>query len=200
MNAEVNYAGINRRVVAFFVDQIIFLVFYLFILFLLSGKLPADIFNYDDVYADSLISSRYDVLEELISTALYVALEALMIFKLGWTPGKLLCGIYIKDAGTLKNITLMQAVIRSTLKELLFVPLYISEWFMILPVLVLILAVFDRHKQCFYDKITKTVVVLKECDTNLNYMGITRRAIAHIIDCFIIVGICLIFSFLQKRF
>ncbi|MEY2393009.1 RDD family protein [Wolbachia endosymbiont of Tettigetta isshikii] len=88
-----------------------------------------------------------------------MVLETLMITKLGRTPGKLLFGIYIKDSNTLKNIAFMQVVIRSTLKALLFVPLYISDWFYILPILVLIFAIFDQHDQTFYDKIVKTVVI-----------------------------------------
>ncbi|MDR2609594.1 MAG: RDD family protein [Rickettsiales bacterium] len=207
MDVKVNYAKITKRVAAYIVDQTIFLIcyslFYLLILFILSGKPLADLFNYvlPDIDTDSdLISERYEVLEDLdilLKDLVYIALEVLVITRLGWTPGKLLLGIYIKDANTLKNAALMQVVMRSTLKALLFVPLCISEWFLISPILVLIFAVFDKRKQLFYDRIAETVVMdyrSEECCPKLNYIyvGITRRAIAYVIDYFIIKGISLV--------
>lgn len=204
-----NYAGINKRVAAYLVDQTIFLVccsfFFLLISFILPEESLASFFNY--VFPDidtGLISERYEILEDLgtlLESLVYIALEVLMITRLGWTPGKLLLGIYIKDASTLKNAALMQVVMRSTLKALLFIPLYISEWFLILPILILIPAIFDQHKQLFYDKIAETVVMdhkSEECYPRLNYVyaGITRRVIAHIIDGLTTMGtslVCLIF-------
>ncbi|WP_353278217.1 RDD family protein [Wolbachia endosymbiont (group B) of Longitarsus flavicornis] len=192
---KVNYAKITKRVTAYVVDQIIFLAFYLFILFMLSGKHYADFFS--DFFSDT--KTAPSVQNEVLEALIYIVLEVLMIIKLGCTPGKLLCGIYIKDANTPKNVALMQGVIRSTFKVFLWVPCYISGWFFILPIFVLIFAVFDRRKQTFYDKIAKTVVYDKtakkteECHLNLNYVGITRRVIAYIIDLFIIIGISLVF-------
>lgn len=191
-----NYAGINKRVAAFVVDAIIFLAFYLFILFILSDKPFAEFFHY--IFSDTGTIST-SIQEEVLETLLFIVLETVMITKLGWTPGKLLFGIYIKDSNTLKNIAFMQVVMRSSLKALLFVPLYISEWFLMLPVLVLIFAVFDKRKQFFHDKIAKTVVIdykPEKHHLDLNYVGITRRAVAYIIDRCTIMGIvsfCLIF-------
>ncbi len=191
-----NYAGITKRVAAYVVDAIIFLAFYLFILFILSDKPFAEFFHY--IFSDTGTIST-SIQEEVLGTLLFIALETLMIIKFGWTPGKLLFGIYIKDANTLKNGALMQVLIRSTFKALLFVPLYISDWFYILPILVLIFVIFDRHKQTFYDKIAKTVVIdykPEKHHLDLNYVGITRRAVAYIIDRCTIMGIvsfCLIF-------
>ncbi len=191
-----NYAGITKRVAAFVVDAIIFLAFYLFILFILSDKPFAEFFHY--IFSDTGTIST-SIQEEVLETLLFIALETLMIIKFGWTPGKLLFGIYIKDANTLKNGALMQVLIRSTFKALLFVPSYISDWFYILPILVLIFVIFDRHKQTFYDKIAKTVVIdykPEKHHLDLNYVGITRRAVAYIIDRCTIMGIvsfCLIF-------
>lgn len=89
----------------------------------------------------------------------------------------------------------MQVAIRSALKALLFVPLHISEWFLILPILILIPAIFDQRKQFFHDKISKTVVMdykPEECHLNLNYVGIARRVIAYIVDRLVIMGISLV--------
>lgn len=182
-----NYAGINKRVIAFIVDQIIFPVFFLFILSISSGEPFTELVNVVFSYTDT----DFSVQEGVLGILLLIVLETLMIAKLGWTPGKLLCGIYIKDANTLENIALMQVVIRSSLKMLVFAPFCISEWFLILPVLVLIFAVFDKRKQFFHDKVAKTVVIdyrPEKCHLNLNCVGITRRVIAYIIDRFIIIG------------
>ncbi len=183
-----NYAGITKRVAAYVVDQIIFLVLCLFILFISSDELFTELFNY--IFSDNDTTSM-SVQWEILGTLPFIALETLTITKFGWTPGKLLFGIYIKDANTLKNVTLMQAAIRSTLKELVLLPSYISDWFYILPILVLIFAILDRHKQTFYDKIVKTVVIdykPEKHHLDLNYVGITRRVIAYIIDRSIIIG------------
>ena len=201
MDVKVKYAEITKRVAACIVDQTIFLVccsfFFLLISFILPEESLANFFNYTFSDTDTdLISERHEILENLGESLVYIALEVLMITKLGWTPGKLLFGIYIKDANSFKNVALMQVMIRSTLKALLLLPFYISEWFLILPILVLIFAVFDKHKQFFHDKIANTVVIdykPEECHLNLNYVGITRRVIADIIDYFILKGISLVY-------
>ncbi|WP_250777492.1 RDD family protein [Wolbachia pipientis] len=205
MDVKVNYAEITKRVAAYIVDQTIFLVccssFFLLILFILPEASFTNFFNY--IFPDTDIdtdftSERYEILEDLgtlLESLVYIALEVLMITRLGWTPGKLLFNIRIKHANTLKSVALMQVVTRSTLKVLLFVSLYISEWFLILPILVLIFAVFDKHKQFFHDKIANTVVIdykPEECHLNLNYVGITRRVVAYVIDGFIVVVVSLI--------
>jgi uncharacterized RDD family membrane protein YckC len=91
-----------------------------------------------------------------------------MITKLGGTPGKLLCGIRIKDANTFKNVTLVQATIRCVLQEGIstlynfltyLLPDYVSVCLFIILILVLMFAIFDQRKQTFYDKIAKTVVI-----------------------------------------
>ncbi|MGL9688614.1 MAG: hypothetical protein ACR5K6_02485 [Wolbachia sp.] len=43
-----------------------------------------------------------------------------MIMKYGGTPGKLLYGIYVKDANMLKNVTTVQATIRCVLSGILW--------------------------------------------------------------------------------
>ncbi|WP_395463009.1 RDD family protein [Wolbachia endosymbiont of Cantharis cryptica] len=200
-NVKVSYAEITKRVAAYVVDTIIFLALCLFILFMSSDKPFAEFFNY--IFSDTATIST-SIQEEVLGTLLFIVLETLMITKLGGTLGKLLFGIYIKDSNTLKNIAFMQVVIRSSLKALLFVPLYISDWFYILPILVLIFVIFDQRKQTFYDKIVKTVVIdykPEKHHLNLNYVGITRRAVAYIIDHFIIIGISLaFFSFIEMTF
>jgi|GEM_PF-2294448 len=200
-SVKVSYAKITKRIVAYVVDQLIlFLIFDLFFLLVLNKSPYADLFNADLSDAVFSYTAFMSIQDEVLEGLAYIVLEVLMITKLGWTPGRLLCGIYIKDANTLKNVALTQVVIRSTFKVFLWIPSCISEWFLILPILVLIFVVFDQRKQTFYDKIAKTVVTYKpaECHINLNYVGITRRVIAHIIDRFTIMGMSLVCSTLVR--
>ncbi|MDG7053476.1 MAG: RDD family protein [Wolbachia endosymbiont of Alcedoecus sp.] len=100
-----------------------------------------------------------------------------MIRRFGGTPGQLSCGINIKDVNTLENVTLVQAIIRQALFEMIHFPIFItrrkffdkytSEWwfnplsgliFMTI-ILIFICAIFDRRKQFFHDKIAKTVAI-----------------------------------------
>lgn len=195
-----NYAVITKRIAAYIVDQMIFyLIFGLLLLFTLHRSPYADLSNADLFDAVLSYTTFMSVQDTVLGALMFVVLEALMITKFGWTPGKFLCGICIKDANKIKNATLTQAAIRSSFKEFLWVPSYISEWFLVLPILAIVLAAFDQRKQFFHDKIAKTVVMdykPEECHLNLNYVGITRRAVAYIIDRCTIMGIvsfCLIF-------
>ncbi len=99
---------------------------------------------------------------------MYIVFNTLTITKYGCTPGRLLCGIHIKDANTFKNVTLTQATIRYIFREgiwmiysFMFNPLpgYVSGYFFIVLTSVLMFAIFDQHKQTFYDKIANTVVI-----------------------------------------
>lgn len=159
-NVKVNYVGFTRRTVAVILDCII-LYFPLFIL-ILSIALQDN----SEIYVDLLDETKqltyfyYGIFASVLCTVL----ETLMITKLGGTPGKLLCGMYIKDVDTFKNTTLTQAAVRSisqTVSSIVSSLLmeYVSQWFIILLILVLIVAIFDQRKQTFYDKIAKTVVI-----------------------------------------
>ncbi|MDG7053391.1 MAG: RDD family protein [Wolbachia endosymbiont of Alcedoecus sp.] len=112
------------------------------------------------------------LMEEIVGTVIilvpYMALKILMVTRLGGTPGKLLCGMRIKDANTLQNVTLMQATIRCLAKEGIWIiysflsdllPNYVSACLLVVLILVLIFAIFDRCKQTFYDKFANTVVI-----------------------------------------
>jgi uncharacterized RDD family membrane protein YckC len=202
MDTKVNYAKVTKRVAACVVDQMIFyLIFSLLLLFTLNRSPYADLSNADLFDAIFSYTTFMSVQDEVLGALMSTVLEALMITKLGWTPGKFLCGICIKDANKIKNATLMQAVIRSSFKVFLWVPSYISEWLLVLPILALLLAIFDQRKQFFYDKIAKTVVIdykPEKHHLNLNYVGITRRVVAYIIDRFIITGISLVFFYFAE--
>ncbi|APR98719.1 RDD family protein [Wolbachia endosymbiont of Folsomia candida] len=172
MDVKVNYVGIGRRTVAALIDYILWMVIAIVLAFSLSA-FPASSDNMDSSY-DYLLNS--EIARDIDATAttnaaifivtlfiLYLVLNILMIMKFGGTPGKLLCGMYIKNANTFENVTLMQAVARSfswiVFSFIVSILSSISGLFSILSILILSLAIFDQRKQTFYDKIAKTVVI-----------------------------------------
>ncbi|MDR0288614.1 MAG: RDD family protein [Rickettsiales bacterium] len=155
-NVKVNYVGCTRRTVAEVLDYIIFFFPLLILYIAVSGNNEIDNFH----YKIEQLTSPYTI----FTSMLYAVLEILMITRLGGTPGQLLCGMYVKDANTFKSVTLMQATIRCISETalsfvFLFLIDYVFQWFAILPILVLIFAVFDKRKQFLHDKIAKTVVI-----------------------------------------
>ncbi|APR99068.1 RDD family protein [Wolbachia endosymbiont of Folsomia candida] len=165
MDIKVNYVGITRRAIAYVIDHFIIrgilLIFFCFI------KM-----TFDHVKSELLIICIYVCLFFLIS----VVFEVFMIRRLNYTPGQFLCLIRIKDANTLKNVTLVQAIIRyvsfEAIRSSIFItsrfPVkYASEWWFqslsILSIMVIILifisAMLDRRKQFFHDKIAGTVAI-----------------------------------------
>ncbi|MBR9983082.1 MAG: RDD family protein [Wolbachia endosymbiont of Homalodisca vitripennis] len=174
INAKVNYAGLIKRIAAEILDFVIF--FSPLLIFIIFGLLGA--FSDDD--SSSQTADEQDYMFMIMTTLLLivpVVFAILMTAKLGGTPGKLLCGMHVKSTNTFKNVTLIQAVIRSILKVvfLAIFPSLISAFCLFLlssgsDVLDGIFAIiatmpifiytrFDQRKQTFYDKIAKTVVV-----------------------------------------
>ncbi|WP_374698241.1 RDD family protein [Wolbachia endosymbiont (group B) of Limnophora tigrina] len=165
MDTKVSYAGILRRALAYVVDTVLWITIAFVITFFLYflHHSSTSLYDVDDNYKT--------VTRMIISTAVlpvYVMFNILMTTRFGGTPGKLLCGIYIKDANTFTNVTLMQATIRYIFREGIWViynflsyllPGYVSGCLFIILTLVLMFAIFDQRKQTFYDKIAKTVVI-----------------------------------------
>lgn len=150
MDTKVSYAGILRRVSACAIDGVLWMIIALVSLLFL---------NYD---VNDISTHRIILMATLLIT--YIVFNILTITKYGCTPGRLLCGVRIKDANTFKSVTLMQATIRCISEAalsfvFLFLIDYVSQWFAILPILVFIFAIFDQRKQFLHDKIAKTVVI-----------------------------------------
>ncbi len=164
INVKVNYVGFTRRTVAAILDQIIFLFPLLIVMLISLGK---------DGFLQALKQPETETLVEaffgtVIILVPFTVLQVLMTTRLGGTPGKLLCGIYIKDANTFTNVTLMQATIRCIFQNGIGIiydflsdhlPDYVFACFFIILILALMFAIFDQRKQTFYDKIAKTVVI-----------------------------------------
>ncbi|WP_143689377.1 RDD family protein [Wolbachia endosymbiont of Nilaparvata lugens] len=168
MDTKVNYAGIARRVIAHIIDCSVVmgasLVYCLLVIITLD-----------------LTESKYLIMYICLFFLLSIIFRVIMVKRVGGTPGQLLCCICIKDANTLKNVTLMQAIIRYALSEVVnpvlyfvliicfcdFFDKYVPEWlfkpslFLVFAatILVSIHAIFDRQKQFLHDKITRTVAI-----------------------------------------
>ncbi len=159
-SVKVNYVGFTRRTVAVILDCII--LYFPSLILILSIALQDNSETYVDLLDETKQLTYFYY--EIFASVLCTVLEILMITKLGGTPGKLLCGMYIKDADTFKNTTPTQAAMRSISQTVFSITSsllthYVSRWFIILLISVLIFAIFDRRKQTFYDKIANTVVI-----------------------------------------
>ncbi|MGL9779464.1 MAG: RDD family protein [Wolbachia sp.] len=167
-----NYAGITRRIIAGVIDHVIVLGIVPILCFVLIATF-AVVFDSNELGKNELdkdkIEVALDFLESNESLAIlfisifFVILETLMITRFSGTPGQLLCGIHIKDANTLKNVTTTQAAIRCILREIVtniicLSTRYVSIWFAAL-IIVIIFAIFNKRKQFFHDKIARTVAI-----------------------------------------
>ncbi|MCM1002640.1 RDD family protein [Wolbachia pipientis] len=158
MDTGISYAGILRRALAYVIDSVLWTIIALILVFSLF-QLPSSLDNIEEFY--HTITTRIMILAEVF-LIIYLAFNVFMIMKYGGTPGKLLCSIYVKDANTLKNVTTAQATIRCVLSGVLWCMLSSPKAFglvSILPILVILFAIFDQRKQTIYDKIAKTVVI-----------------------------------------
>ncbi|MCX3065048.1 RDD family protein [Wolbachia endosymbiont of Drosophila pseudotakahashii] len=113
INVKVNYVGFTRRIVAEILDLIIFSPHFIF-----GFIYRVFIVSLQDQDKDSfqelaqLATEIPFIVSTVVATLVLTISKILMVTKLGGTPGKLLCGMHIKDAKTFTNVTLMQATIR----------------------------------------------------------------------------------------
>ncbi|WP_225536531.1 RDD family protein [Wolbachia endosymbiont of Mansonella ozzardi] len=104
MDTKISYAEFTRRILAEVLDSLIFshhFICSVFIYILLDYK---DFFQ----EAEQLATKILFVVCIATTTLVLIVFKILMIAKLGGNPGKPLYGMYIKDASTLKNVTLIQ--------------------------------------------------------------------------------------------
>lgn len=167
MDTQVNYVGITRRVAAGVVDRVIaFVIFKILCLQIIYTYILGK--NAEIIYFSS--DPSYSFARAFIEFFIFT-LKVLLITRFSGTPGQLLCGIHIKDANTIKNVTITQAAIRCVFREVVINIIglstrYISIWFEPLSILILIViilifmsAIFDRRRQFFHDKIARTVAI-----------------------------------------
>ncbi|MGL9757693.1 MAG: RDD family protein [Wolbachia sp.] len=71
--------------------------------------------SYND--ADDTYKTVIQMIVFIVILPIYTIFNMLMTIRFGGTSGKLLCGIYIKDANTFTNVTLKQAIRRYFFKD-----------------------------------------------------------------------------------
>jgi len=140
-NSDLEYVGFWARVGAALIDTVVLLV-------IITPALVA-IYGWEFFMAEGLVQGPADV---LISWVLPAVACIWLWHKLRATPGKMLIGAEIVDAGTGEAMSLGQSVVR-----------YLGYFVSIIPLcLGLIWVAFDPRKQGWHDKIAGTVVVRRK--------------------------------------
>ncbi|WP_264685579.1 MULTISPECIES: RDD family protein [unclassified Wolbachia] len=159
MDTKISYAGITRRIFAFAIDYILVQGMGFVIGFIIGFTLAYSLsLNVTEMILDKAVAIQ------VIGLILELIFYAFTIIEFGGTPGQLLLRMHIKDKNTLEKITITQTIIRTgTFGVLYFIIFYtilsISSLFIILPIIIILFATFDKHKQFLNDKIAKTVVI-----------------------------------------
>ena len=131
LNATPAYAGFWRRVGATLIDSVLFSLLYGFVL------------------GPAIINAPVWSLEGMFRSLLTLVITVVLWINFLGTPGKLLMGCQVVDAGSYKVMTVKQAVIR-----------FVSYLASMLPLMLGYLWVArDPRKQGFHDKIANTVVL-----------------------------------------
>ncbi|WP_341821233.1 RDD family protein [Wolbachia endosymbiont (group A) of Myopa testacea] len=163
---NLNYAGIIRRAIAYIIDHFIIKGILLVFVFFLAKMIFSP-------FESKLLIMCLPICLFLLPS---IILEIFMVRRFGGTPGQLLCRIRIKDADTIENVTLAQAIIRyvsfKVIRSSIFIMRrfsvkYTSEWWfgplsdliLMAIILIFVCAIFDRRKQFLHDKIAKTVAI-----------------------------------------
>ncbi|MGL9718323.1 MAG: RDD family protein [Wolbachia sp.] len=153
MDEKVNYSTITRRILAFIVNCILLIVIP-FVLMAVGFSLTHVIQGI--MGAIIVITSIVFSLFLMIPCIFHI----FMLAKFGGTPGHLLFSMRVRNKDTLEQITLIQAIKRTIAFFIIYcIPLCNHILFLAVPILVLICAVDDKHKQAFHDKIADTVVI-----------------------------------------
>ena len=155
------YAGFRRRLLAYLIDTVIFLLLTTSLGFLVFGKAYFQGIN-EQLITDAILNEDYRTLiTEMAKESPTMIFDSLTTYLLPaiitiwcWlrfmaTPGKLLMSCHVVDAKTGKRITLLQAVLR-------YFGYLISTITFGLGYLWII---WDKRKQGFHDKIAGTIVV-----------------------------------------
>ncbi len=145
-NENIEYAGFGRRLTAMILDIIIIALFTFGIIAAIYG------FDYFKIQAtpEALIQHpNSTIVEFVINNVLPAIFTIFMWVKFMATPGKMLLDCHVVDMRTGKKVTLPQAILRYLSYFISILPLFLGFFWMI----------WDKRKQCFHDKIAKTVVI-----------------------------------------
>ncbi len=146
---SIQYAGFWRRLVALFLDSILFLILSAPFMFLLIGH---DYFfwlagNEEQLKNSSALPFYF---HQLVFFILLFCFWSLM----STSPGKLLMGCHIVDAKSLGPVSRQQAIIRLAGYFVSALPVYLGfAW-----------AAVDKRKQALHDKLANTLVLYQSDD------------------------------------
>lgn len=149
LQSTVQYAGFWRRLIALFLDIILFTILSAPIMYILIGH---DYFFWlagNELQLKDIPALPFVLHKLFFFVALFLFWKAIAT-----TPGKLLMGCHIVDANTLAAITYKQALIRLAGYFISALPLYLG----------FVWAAFDKRKQALHDKLANTLVMYQSDD------------------------------------
>lgn len=146
---NIQYAGFWRRLLALFLDSILFLILSAPFMYLFIGH---DYFFWLAGNEDRLkdISALPFFFHKLVFFIMVFSFWSLM----STTPGKLLMGCHIVDAKSLAPISRKQALIRLAGYFVSALPVYLG----------FVWAAYDKRKQALHDKLANTLVLYQSDD------------------------------------
>lgn len=159
--AGLKYAGFWRRLLAFFIDYLLFSTLLAPVLYLIYGRgyflWLTKTEGFFTVYGGG---------DLLLTKILPFLLLILLWQRLGATPGKILLDCRVVDAKTLENISTRNAFIRAAGYIISALPVYLG----------FIWIAFDRRKQGLHDKLAGTLVLYDPDDyANLSLQELMDR-------------------------
>ncbi len=143
-SASLSYAGFWRRLLAFFIDYLLFSTLLAPLLYLIYGR---GYFLWL-VEAEGFLEV-YGAADLLLAKILPFLLLVIFWRRLGATPGKILLDCRVVDAQTLENISFKNAFIRAAGYIISALPVYLGFIWM----------AFDKRKQGLHDKLAGTLVL-----------------------------------------
>ncbi len=161
MSTPLPYAGFWRRLLAFFIDYLLFSALLAPLLFLIYGR------GYFLWLAEvDGLFEIYGVADLLISKLLPFLLLVMLWRRLGATPGKILLDCRVVDAQTLEVLSLRTAIIRAGAYIISALPVYLGFIWMAV----------DKRKQGLHDKLAGTLVLHDPDDyANLSLQELMER-------------------------
>ena len=149
IKSTVQYAGFWRRLIALFLDTVLFTILSAPFMYLFIGH---DYFYWlagNELQLEDISSLPFALHKLVFFIAIFLFWKIISS-----TPGKLLMGCHIVDANSLAPISYRQALIRLVGYFISALPLYLG----------FVWAAYDKRKQALHDKLANTLVVYQSDD------------------------------------
>ena len=141
---NIQYAGFWRRLVAIFLDAILYIILSAPFMYLLIGHEYFYWLAGNEARLNNISAIPFILHKLTFFITVFVFWNAMST-----TPGKLLMGCHIVDAETLQPVSRKQALIRLAGYFISALPLYLG----------FVWAARDKRKQALHDKLAKTLVL-----------------------------------------